>query len=87
MKKEIEKLRDSGFLKLARITYILESCKTTKQATDTIKWGRIVLEQHFSPTWKHNFGMCVWFDIKDLNKQFQKMLDVISDKNEILKHA
>lgn len=84
MKKQIEELRDSGFLKLARITYVLQSCKTIKQATDTLKWGRVVLEQHFSPSWKYNYGIMISFEISYLNKQFQKMLDAIADNKDLL---
>jgi hypothetical protein len=85
MNKEIEKLRESGFLKLVRITYVLESCKTVKQATNTLIWGRVVLKQHFSPSWQNDFGMIQYFDIKNLNTQFQKMLNDIAGKNKILK--
>jgi len=85
MNKEIEKLRESGFLKLARITYILESCKTVTQAVDTLTWGRVVLKQHFSPSWELDFGIITYYNIKDLNKQFQNMLNDIAGKNKILK--
>ena len=85
--KEVKNIRDSAFSKFARITYILESCKTTKQAKDTVLWGRHVMEQTFNPPFLEWLAFRDQIILSNLEKHFKKMLDTIISKNEILKNA